>query len=151
MGEVSVLSNLEVLTKISLVVNILNSTLLAILFIYLKFNVEKKLKKYEIDIDDIAELNKKTHDLMVLIEELINNARPISKIIKTRVYMNASRLEKYNPDLANDMRVLVYSWNLQYPTGTTFNVLTPSLQENLKRESLAKIGSINSKVDKLLR
>src|SRR3972149_1293116 len=97
--------------QLSLIFNAVNSTILVLLFGYLKFGIEKRLKKYEYAIGDAGDLNRKMHDRMVEFEDLVMNLKPIDKELTKRLLMTSSRLDKYHPNVSKEVKELIKIWN----------------------------------------
>lgn len=130
---------------------VLNSTVLAGLFIYLKFGIEKKLKKYEYFVGDIGELNTKIHDRLVEIASLIEHFEPISSELEKRLMMNAARLEKYDPNISTAIKLLIKTWNDSFLAGTDTPVVKLGDRDGVSKKCYGLIDEIKSKVDKLVK
>jgi hypothetical protein len=138
------------LEQLTFILTALNSTILAVIFIYLKFNVDKRLKKYEYSVGDTGELNRKMHDRLVEVTDCINHLEPIDPGLKKRLLMNASRLEKYDPCISEDVNKLFQTWNEAFYSDREEAVIDMRKYENKKTECLGLIDGIKTKVDKLV-
>lgn len=135
---------------VSLLVNLLNSTILAILFIYLKFNIEKRLKKYEHLVSEANELNTKMHDRLVEVEELIKSIKPIPEELRKRLLMNASRLKKHDSTISDAIDELIETWHSAFysveDAAVKFDIVT-----SRQKKCFELISKIKSKVDNLVK
>lgn len=138
------------LEQLTFLFTVVNSTVLALLFLVLKFGIEKRLKKYEYEIGDAGELNRKMHDRLVGVENCIEHLNPISKQDITRLQMNASRLEKHDSSIPNDVDMLIKTWgDAFFPNAPgAVNMVT---WKQKKKESLGLIKVIKVKVDKIVK
>jgi predicted nuclease with TOPRIM domain len=136
--------------QITLIFTVLNTTVIATLFVYLRFNIEKRLKKYEYKLGDVGELNTKMHDRLVEAEECIKYLKHIPKDIVKRLEMNASRLEKHDSSISGDVKKLLKTWNEAFFSDDEDAVVL-DLYESKKTESLELIKKIKKKVDGLVK
>lgn len=137
--------------QLTFIFTVVNSTLFVLVSLYLKFSIEKRLKKYEYLLSDAGELNNKMHDRLVEVEDLITGLKPIPKDIKKRLLMNASRLAKHNSSIPQDVEKLIGDWNEGFVSdnhGTGVNML--GLEER-KIKCLKLVSEIKKKVDQLVR
>lgn len=137
--------------QLTLIFTAVNSTLLALFFLYLKFGIEKKLKKYEYFLGDASELNTKMHDRLVEVEEFIANLNPVRKAIQKRLLMNASRLRKYDSSIPQDVEKLIAVWNEGFSSDEEFVGINMAGLKERKAECLKLVEKIKGKVDKLIK
>lgn len=128
-----------------------NSTILAVLFVYLKFNIEKRLKKYEYVIGDAGELNTKMHDRLVVVEEYIKKLTPIPDRIKRSLKMNASRIEKYDSSISENVQLLLKTWNEAFYSDDKEAGVKLDVWEGKQKECFELIKTIKRKVDRLIK
>ncbi len=137
--------------QLTLLLSVINSTLMALFFIYMKYGMEKRLKKYEYFLGDASELNTKMHDRLVEVEDLIAKAEIIPENLKKRLLMNASRLNKYDPNISHDLDDLIKKWNSEFmSTDFGWGVSIIGLTDRQKECSVL-IKEIKNKVDKLVK
>lgn len=139
------------LEQLTFILSAVNSTLLALFLLYLKFGIEKRLKKYEYFLGDASELNNKMHDRLVEVEELIANLNPIPKSIQKRLLMNASRLKKHDPSIPQDVEKLITVWNEGFLLDEKSAGVNLVGLEERKVECSKLVEKIKGKVDKLVK
>lgn len=137
--------------QLTFIFTVVNSTLLTLLVLYLKFDIEKRLKKYEYLLSDAGELNNKMHDRLVEVEELITDLKPIPNNIKKRLLMNASRLEKHNSSIPQDVKKLIRDWNEGFVYNKNSVGVNMHRLSERKVKCLKLVSEIKNKVDQLVR
>ncbi len=139
------------LEQLTFLFTVINSTVLALLFIFLKFGIEKRLKKYEYLLGDAGELNRKMHDRLVEIEDCIEFLKPIPRQCITRLQMNASRLKKHDSSIPGDVNKLIKTWGDAFFSNTEDGVVNISTVNKKQAESIGLIKIIKTKVDKIVQ
>ncbi|MBD3366263.1 hypothetical protein GF360_02875 [candidate division WWE3 bacterium] len=137
------------LDQISLIFNIVQATLLGVLFIYLKFNIEKRLKKHEYFVTDLGELNNKMHDRLVHFEKHIRKQKPISPTLRERLLMNSSRLTKYDKQIPKLVADLLDLWDSAFDKDSITCVDEATLS-TIRGKSLKLTSKIKDRVDSLV-
>jgi hypothetical protein len=138
------------LEQLTFLLTLINSTVLTLLFIFVKFGIEKKLKKYEYRLGDASELNRKMHDRLVESEGYIENLEPIPKGTISRLQMNASRLEKYDSSISKNVDELIKTWGEAFFSATS-GAVDISVAQEKKKNCLNIIREIKAKVDKIVQ
>ena len=135
----------------TLLMTLLNSTFLAGLFLYFKFRIEKKLKKYDYLIEDIAYLNTKIHDRLVVFNDLIKNRRPITSELEKSLSMCASRLEKHDIAISASIKELIQTWKDAFFIAEEDEDIRIDMFEKSQAKCYEIITEIKSMVDKLVK
>lgn len=135
--------------NLTLLFTIINSTFIALLFIFIKFGIEKRLKKYEYSIGDASELNKKMHDRLVDVEDCVNTLKPIPKETQKRLRMTASRLQKHNQSIPNEVDSLINTWDEAF-FSVSEGAVNITTYANKQMKCLELIKAIKTKVDKIV-
>lgn len=139
------------LDQFSLIINILNTTILALLFIYLKFGIEKQLKKYEYFIGDANDLNTKMHDRLVEITDLVNKMQPIPDTLRKRLLFNSARLKKHDSSISSNIAELLKIWNEAFYEPVEEGAIKIDGRTEKQEKCLELITVIEGKIDKLVK
>lgn len=110
---------------------------------FIKLIRYKWVLKYERRSEEIKELNKKIHDRLVEIEEIIESGKESENYnkIKTRLRYNTSRLKKYDKEILKDVDILFNSFSFN----DEGDIQIVTSKEQIKE----LIEAIRERVDKL--
>lgn len=128
-----------------------NSTILTTLFVYLRFNIEKRLKKYEYIISEVGELNRKIHDRLVVAKEYIEKLIPIPHKVKESLNMNASRIDKYDSSISKDVQLLLKTWEDAFFSGEKKRSVKLDVMREKQEECFELIKTIKRKEDSMVK
>lgn len=108
--------------------------------------LEKRLKAYEIWIEEVHELNVKMHDRLVDVEETITSDKLPGENERKRLLYNASRLQKYDESIVDDVMALIEMWTKWFSNKGSMN---SDEQSEEKLRIISAIKAIKKKVDNL--
>jgi hypothetical protein len=136
--------NTEIITLIGTIVTavfvVINSVIL--------YKLNKRSKAFDINIEEVHELNVKMHDRLVEAEdEIKSNKYPSDKTRKGLLY-NSSRLMKYDDTILNDVNLLINNWTVMLSLKERGNIKDGELSKT-RSEMISLIRKIKVKVDKL--
>lgn len=137
--------------QLTFLLTAVNSTVLAVFFVYLRFSIEKRLKKYEYAIGDAGELNRKIHDRLVVVKECITKLIPIPDKVETSLNMNASRMEKYDSSISKDVQLLLKTWKGAFFSEEKKGSVKLDVWSEKQKECFELIKTIKKKVDSIVK
>ncbi len=129
---------------LALVVSVINSLAL----IYLKYDRDKKLKKSEVILADVKELNNKMLDMLVRAELKIKADAYFDEKLITRLLMNGSRLANYDESILSDTYVLLNQWSTALSLKERESISAGDLSKN-QTEVLEVIKELRIKIHKV--
>jgi len=115
----------------------------------LQFIRFKKELKYKNKIEEIRELNKKMHDRLVELEEVIRLKKLPGKLLRKRLLYNMSRIAKYDKTIVDDVYSLLVSWEIALSINKKNNQNSGNLSKE-KAICFTLSKKIKKKIDKLL-
>lgn len=132
------------------ILTLIFSVITSILVIYLKFYFDKKLKKDDLLLDDLRELNNKLNDRLVEAElDIQKKQLPGEKAIKRFLYAGF-RLDKYDNSLLEKIYELIHLWELSVDQ-LNRNLINDGEYSKERTKLLGLIKEIRNKADGLLK
>ena len=122
--------------ELTLIITIANSTVLAVLFFYLKFITEKQMRIYEHKVGDLPELHNKMHDRLEEALISIEFNEPPDSEIKKRFRLTASRCFKHDKTIYIEVIKFLKDWESKTKPD---------------KELVRSVEKIKKKVDELLK
>lgn len=133
------------------IITLIGTTITAIFVVInsiILYKLNKRSKNFDINIEEVHELNVKMHDRLVEAEEEIKlNKYPSDKTRKRLLY-NSSRLMKYDETILNDVNLLINNWTVILSLKERGNISEGELSKT-RSEMISLITKIKVKVDKI--
>lgn len=100
------------ITEFSLIFSPILSSIVTVGVVYLGYQTNKELSKYNNSFSNLMELHRKLHDRLVEVESYLKKNEYINEKTKERLLMTSSRLTYYDESILTDVHKLLNLWEI---------------------------------------